>query len=407
MANVSIIQGYNVKDAYARDQINMMTGGLSTRYVETDITNITTKYTNYLSNVSNLTDPELFITPNNSYDSYIMFADRNYDVYVAGDYEYYSLSILTNPTGDELLWQDTLGYIFGDSVVRLRNFEETLPTELNPLTITAGTCICITVKTNVIPKLYIKTYVSPAHSQITLNTTDTNVTISGDNYSVSIDKLTTTQGYEWNITSIKCSAKTNIIPTGTDVIGVLQIQGENNFIGGLHGNEENIIFNILTGGKSVINQNGNYSELTVVMVSHLYDVVDPSLNVVDRYVTLTFTPTGWISNVTFKMLDDVTVQNAYSGMFGFYKNSTNGCYTNLGALNLNETNRQFESTKFNEAIINLSDDSTVNMIGLDLIDGFVDYRDSNDSFKIYNRCSHLETLNSGDYIGGITEYRFS
>ena len=355
-----------------------------------------------------------------NYDSYYKIVDKETTLYFDDPQPYYvSICVGTDVT-QEIVDRNQLK-IYCSNMVRYRKAESNLPTKQNPVTIPANGVYVISVTKDTTTTVYGEDAYTVRYNfaeqiEDTLNLKNLNsvkvtyepdlVKLTGANYEVIFKKITTAQGFQWNITSLSEPDGNNVLPQSTDIIGVIQYDGENNFMGGVHGNESNIDFSLWSEG-SQITQSGTYKNVRVWMNSHLYSVNDPSLNAVDRYVEMNFMSSGWKTRNTFKIISPGTVKVAYaSGLFGFNKADVNKAVCNLGEIDLLSTARQFYSHDFKQIIVNILNRMTVTFRSNTSELGFVTYRSSSESFKAYFADSNNRDVKAGDYITGECEYIF-
>ena len=386
--------------------------GSASHYVETNLSSFCTKYSGYnFAPGTQDSVPAVSGAPNSSFDSYCIFVPKNTTLYIdASLITYYSCTIGVNPVEQEFThYPASNAYIVKcETSSRVRKSEGNLPSAANPLTVNAGTVLAFTVTAGTTPKVFLLTDKDELAVDRVITTIDeTSVKIKGTSYEVLFSKLSTAQGYQWNITSLTGKSGVNMFPAGVDIVGVIQFVGGSNFMGGGHGNESNYEFRVMADGDDLTGI-GSYNEIHVIMNSHLYNPDSTSDNVVDRFVEFVFTADGWSCRNTFKVLVNAEIQVAYcSGLFAFKAEDCDGAYSNIGSLNLQSTSaRQLESTEFKEITINLPDDFTLNISSETGDKGFVAYRSNTQSFKVYFANAEVETVSANTYISGLCKYRF-
>lgn len=348
---------------------------------------------------------------NASYDSYYIVVSHDTKFYVnATNIPYYALCIGENATGEWYEGENNTLLHACNSAYRVRKSENNLPTANNPIIVPSGGIIVATVTAGASPSIFVFEEVEEEKQvkigKIYCKKDSGSVTIAGKNYTVKFEKISTNQGYQWNITSLKGQGN-NMIPVGVDMIGVIQFVGASNFMGGAHGNESNYEFRVMASGADLPAE-GYYDEIHIIMNSHLYDPDNTSDNVVDRFVEFVFNSDGWKCRNTFKILTTAQVQVAYpSGLFAFTATDCNGAYSNVGTVNLSSTaSRQLESDEFKEITINLTDNLTVNLSSETGERGWVTYRSNTQSFKVYFANAELQNVSNGDIISGCCKYKF-
>ena len=181
---------------------------------------------------------------------------------------YVSICVGENYTQSTIPSENVLRLYCSNSV-RYRKSENNLPTKENPVTVPAGGVFVVTVTTGGNDLVYgivhsVTRQVSSEFAEeleglsgVAVTMDAASVKIIGTKYEVLFEKKTTAQGYQWNITRLSNPGGSNVLPTSTDIIGPIQYDGENNFMGGVHGNESNIEFGLWSGGKR-ITESGTY-----------------------------------------------------------------------------------------------------------------------------------------------------
>ena len=330
---------------------------------------------------------------------------------------YVSICVGENYTQSTIPSENVLRLYCSNSV-RYRKSENNLPTKENPVTVPAGGVFVVTVTTGGNDLVYgivhsVTRQVSSEFAEeleglsgVAVTMDAASVKIIGTKYEVLFEKKTTAQGYQWNITRLSNPGGSNVLPTSTDIIGPIQYDGENNFMGGVHGNESNIEFGLWSGGKR-ITESGTYKNVRVWMNSHLYSVNDPTVNMVDRFVEMNFDENGWRSRNTFKIVVAGTVKVSYaSGLFGWNRNDVDFAVCNLGPIDLTSEARQYYKATFKQVVINFLNNLTVTFRSDTAELGFVTYRSSTASYKAYFADVNKKPVSAGDYITGECIYTF-
>ncbi len=353
-----------------------------------------------------------------SYDSYYKVVEEQTKIWFENPTaQYVSLCVGNDYTETKQNDDVTIGLYCSDPI-RYRKSDGNLPTKENPVLVPAGGVYIVSVTDGADEQVYgvaaAKTIkqsfadeVANASAQNNLHVAvaDEQVTLTGKNYEVVFQKKATTQGYQWNIASLKGKGG-NVLPSSTDIIGVLRYDGEDNFMGGIHGNESAIEFGLWSDGAQ-ITEDGYYSTVRVWMKSHLYSVADPAQNAVDRYVMMDFNESGWDSRVTFEIIVGGTVKVAYaSGLFAFNRADVDFAVSNLGAVDLTSEVRQQYSRQFKKLTVNFPDNLTVTFASDTGDAGFVTYRSSTESYKAYYENAANQEVSPGNYITGECKYTF-
>ena len=356
----------------------------------------------------------------NTYDSYYKVVDEDTQIWFEETSSaYVSLCVGDSYTGQETTSGGALRLLCSNSE-RYRKSDSNLPTKQSPVTVPAGGVFVVTVTSGGNDLVYgvahsVTRQVSSNFAEevkekmpvdgVRVELTDTTVILHGDKYNVTFTKKTTTQGYQWNITSLSGKGG-NVLPNSTDIIGVIQFDGENNFMGGVHGNENNIAFSIWADGEQ-ITEDGTYENIKIWMASNLYSVNDPSANVVDRYVMFNFDKNGWKCRNTFKLLTSATVKVSYaSGLFGFSLSDVDFASCNLGPIPLESSQRMYYKHEFKQVFINFTDNLSVTFCSNTSDLGFITFRTSTNSWKAYFADVNNQVFSAGDYITGESEYIF-
>ena len=357
------------------------------------------------------------LTSDANYNTATFVADK--DMVVRGGTGYYTLTIGTGPSEYWTRGTSSVRKLCSGGSIRYKNnptgdLERPLPTAENPLTIHTGELVVVTVSSDEVPYLLVKQPISRIGTTdaIHLQKTTKTIMLQSQNYIVTFVKKTTTQGIQWNITRLCGPDLTyNVIPSSTDIIGVLRLSGQSNFMGGVHGNENCTVMRILSAGKDA--NNGFYQELHVTMVSDLYDPASTSTIKAERRVEFVFTPRGWTCRNTFILKASGTIEAAYpSGLFAVNRSECDSIHTNVGDMDLSATveQRYLEKPELREAVINIGKDQnhylTVNISSDTADKGFIVYRPSSVSDKIYFSNSEGVSVSDGSIISGMCTYRF-
>ena len=361
-----------------------------------------------------------YISVNNltTYDTYYKIVEKETELWFDNPTSpYVSLCVGDSFTSEETQSDGTLRLYCSNSV-RYRKSDDNLPTENNKVTVHAGGIFVVTltagyddiiygINHEIIRKTFAReAAVSGVPDALNVAISTDTVEITSANYSVVFKKITTEQGYQWNIKSLSKPNGDNVLPSSTDIIGVIKFDGENNFMGGVHGNESNIDFTLWAEGSQIVTS-GYYKNVRVWMNSHLYSVNDPTANVVDRYVMFLFDENGWKCRNTFKILSNATVNVSYaSGLFGFSLSDVNFASCNLGPIPLTLGSRMYEKPEFRQVFINFTSGLSVTLRSSTSKKGFLTYRETTSSAKAYFVDVENQAFTAGDYITGESEYIF-
>lgn len=376
------------------------------QFVEKSLAVIGTKFEGYNCTVDSVNN-KLILGTNALYDSYSFKIKNNTSIYVDIPASGLFNICVGNDANDD--WYDgqyNQKFIDCTDPVRLRRNDGNLPNSSNPLATPINTILVFTVNSSVIPTMYIAEEEQEIKiGFVNAHVTNNELTLSGDNYTVKFEKTTTTQGYQWNITSLKGKGG-NVLPPTTDIIGVLRYSGQSNFTGGVHGNEEALTFKAMSNGAE-IEDGKSYPTVNLEMTSHLYNPDDTDVVVADRFVNFVFTRNGWTARVTFKTLMSGTIEAAYpSGLFGFVASTADYFITNLGEVDLESSATPvYYNPLLKQAVINIKDNITINITADEYEQAFIAYRPGSNSFKVYWQYRD-KVVSVNDYITGICKYTF-
>ena len=124
----------------------------------------------------------------------------------------------------------------------------------------------------------------------------------------------TTNNYNWNLKEIR--NETNIIvPTGTDIIGPVKINANNDFIGGVHGDETTDYITVSCDGASYDLEDINSIDcktLTIVMKSRCFDEITKE-HTFDRFIQIVFSVNKIFVSNSFKAVASCNLKRATNG----------------------------------------------------------------------------------------------
>ena len=216
----------------------------------------------------------------------------------------------------------------------------------------------------------------------------------------------------WNIWGI--SKNGNIIcSTGTDIVGVLREKGQADFMGGVHGDENNVNTHILADGEPVTN-NCECKKVDIIMYSHLTRVSSGE-NVIDRTVHIELENNAITVSTSFHCLvDDFNLDTAYcGGMFAWFDDMYDYAYCNLGIIDkgdATEPKRILSNCGINHVVCKLPDSfiTVENLVGHDspLYSASVFYygNEKRPRIKIYYACDKDSVWNKGHVCFGKARY---
>lgn len=208
------------------------------------------------------TDTALSLTQLDGYDSYYFIAEDDYDVYFDADNvpvsKYVAICYGSNYTSEEI-HSSYINFNCSNGV-RLRNSEHTLPTETNKLHIEKGGMVIFTFTAGYRYNVYgFKTkrttdYDSKYSGTVSFNDNLLDIKMKNAHYefkkitnsSINVD---TWRLYKGDI--IKQNGLLFNMWTDSDAEGVVQINGEADFIGGYHGDEKFNKINVFVDGNEI------------------------------------------------------------------------------------------------------------------------------------------------------------
>ena len=126
----------------------------------------------------------------------------------------------------------------------------------------------------------------------------------------------TADQYNWNIGTVRKGNDT-LIPTGTDIIGPIKIDGESDFISGVHGSSTTTTINVVADGDVVTLDTSlvkSCKHLVIQMIDECRSVSSID-HVFDRYVTIDITANKIHATVLYKCVSEtsLTVERATNG----------------------------------------------------------------------------------------------
>lgn len=142
----------------------------------------------------------------------------------------------------------------------------------------------------------------------------------------------TTNAHLWNIVDIR-KGESVLVPSGTDIIGPLKESGENDFMGGVHGDETSTLFAVYCDGtKYDMDSTVQFDTLDILMVSNLQRVSTKE-NIAQRTVHISIKDNEIEIQNQIKALTNFTVQRATNGGLIAARNDIiTGVYTNNYAI---------------------------------------------------------------------------
>ena len=218
-----------------------------------------------------------------TYDTYYFIASSNMQIYVDEEIpanKYYAICIGREYQGiDQRADHFTL---VASNSVRYRNSENNLPTSSNPVTVNAGDAVAFTFLHGDVFKINgVQSNKKPLFQSLFSGSfvkTSNDLKIITNKASYKFQKVTnptinidTWRLYQGDL--IKPDDTLFNMWTNSDAEGVVKIVGENDYIGGYHGNEIMTNIKIFADGIDITNESdlsGNYKTITIYVESDVY-----------------------------------------------------------------------------------------------------------------------------------------
>lgn len=250
---------------------------------------------------------------------------------------------------------------------------------------------------------------------------DTNYLISFGDFKITLFKTenVSTNAFNWNLKDITDKLGNIIVPTGTDIIGPIKLQGNSDFIGGVHGDETTNYVTVGINGNTYDLENVTYisgNSITITMKSTCYDeqTKNPAF---DRFITIIITKNKIKISNSFKALANCTlISGPIGGLIACRNNIIKDIIFNNAYFNEPPTVQQDIASKYNTT-------ATINTIyGSLTVNNIKGY--TNDSYEGYLQTFANETpirnkiyfmnyklgtysVSTGDILAGEFEYIFS
>ena len=250
---------------------------------------------------------------------------------------------------------------------------------------------------------------------------ETNFLISFGDFKINLFKTIneTTNSNNWNISTITDKNNNTIVPSGTDIIGPIKVNGNTDFIGGRHGDETTNFITISINNNSfdideVTSLSGNSME--IIMKSIVYDQLTQN-PVANRFITILFKPNSILISNNYKFVASTILNRApICGLIGcrnpiikdiifnnsYYEQAPTSSPNNYSSKNTNATIntiygsinvrciKGFENPNYNGGLTTFSSESPIrNKI----------------YFELYKNGTY--TMNNGTIISGEFEYNFN
>ena len=216
----------------------------------------------------------IIFTSNESYDSYYRYVEKDSQFSAnAESNEYYSICYGEN--AGEFPSLSSSFKVATKGAARLRKSESNLPSDSNPLLIPKGSIIVVSVKTTDANTSIREKKENNAIKDILISIEATNeysYLINLGKYQVDLMKVVSTSANSelWNMLNLRSNG---IQITMGDILGVIKEQGEDDFMGGVHGDEKIVYLNIHCDGVSWDRQSKVLSNgITIDMFSNIFRV---------------------------------------------------------------------------------------------------------------------------------------
>ena len=223
------------------------------------------------------TSTSLRLSQNASYDSYYFFPDKTYSLYfdenVPAD-KYVAIIHGVGCTSEES-HSAYIDFLCSGGATRYRNSENNLPTKANPLTVNKGDIVVFTFLANEVYSVFgykdkpIIKHQTNYSGTFTYNGSELKVVSDKAEYifkrvtsdSIRIDTWRLYQGCLVRTDGTKFNMWIN-----SDAEGVVQISGEDDFIGGYHGDEIMTNLRIFVDGVDITNESNISGDFNVISI---------------------------------------------------------------------------------------------------------------------------------------------
>ena len=249
-------------------------------------------------------------------------------------------------------------------------------------------------------------------NKITLSVISNGYRVNMNDYDIDLLHMidSSTRSNLWTIDGIYKN-ELDVCPKGTDIIGVLQEQGENNFMGGIHGNETCTLFKIIADGKEVTSET-TCDKLDILMHSDLTRVSSGE-TIMKRMVHIIFNDNSIIIENTFiNLIDSFNLRYAYNGgLFGWHDNDASLQLSNIGEIktdnvDASKTIQQSNKLISTNAIVQSNLITTENLVGheSEKFLGEIYYYVETKRTKVYYSTDHNSVWENGHVCTGKAKY---
>ena len=249
------------------------------------------------------TSTSLRLSQNASYDSYYFFPDKTYSLYFDENVPANKYVAIIHGVGytSEEIHSAYIDFLCSGGATRYRNSENNLPTKANPLTVNKGDIVVFTFLANEVYSVFgykdkpIIKHQTNYSGTFTYNGSELKVVSDKAEYifkrvtsdSIHIDTWRLYQGDLVRTDGTKFNMWTN-----SDAEGVVQISGEDDFIGGYHGDEIMTNLRIFVDGVDITNESnisGDFNVISIYVESDVYHC-----NTSDLASTIAFKRNKWL-----------------------------------------------------------------------------------------------------------------
>lgn len=216
----------------------------------------------------------IILSSNPNLDSYYYYADIDSEIFVnpneLSSGLYFSICTLTNPTHNFI--GNTTKTMYGDSSVRYRTIEGTLPTINNILTVSKGTLVVFTITKGMSCNIYsLKKSAYTKNNGYSVTYINNILTIEGNSVSCSFSaKSFGSKDSLFELQNLKYKG-IEVFGTENDYIGPVMLKDED-IKGAKHGGETTDVVKVYCDSGELENNNGCVTKtITIYVESHISD----------------------------------------------------------------------------------------------------------------------------------------
>ena len=356
-------------------------------------------------------------TASEGFNSYYYVTSEDTQIYVEDiSLNYYSITLFNGAT------------VTGSTyIARYRNTDNNLPTKENPLTVSNGKTIVITIGYQdndfvlfssdapiQLGDQMIQKIEGMFSNKTTVNSSTNGYIITSNGIVFDLRKTTEASINQdcWQFVTVY---KNGTAIVNGDIIGVLKEQNESDFMGGLHGDEKIVDFKIVADGQEITENSVTCEVVNIFMYSHLYRVSDPTNNIIDRIVNIEITNgIMTVDNTFICLVDNFNVEYAFnSGLLGVYKSNMRFLASNTAVADLANMPADWNNSKYNYLYTILLNDGSItveNIIGHEQPNyrAYVHYfsNETLQRLKMYLTTDENNTWNTGHICNGKFRYCF-